>query len=443
MSLVEILQDHNPWWSDGAKRRAADYPIRRDLQPLLLAQVLRVEDRRAMVLVGPRQVGKTVLLFQLADDVLAAGWPPSNLTYFDFSDDRLTTPVTAREIVEAEPVGLDPRYPRVFLFDEIRSAPEWDRWLKQAVDSKVGRIVATDSAAGLLREGGLESGQGRWDQVLIEGLSFREFAKLHSLTGEAAEDVVHRLPNLHDLYVERGGFPEHATSRNPFEVRRRLRADIAERAILRDVSGNVSDVQRVLDLFVYLVQDSGAELNADARGRDLGADPRSVRDWVRRLTDTSLLCPLERLASRASAALRSKVKLYAADPGLVMSFALSPVRDPKVRARAFEAAVFRHLRELARTEDCRLGYFRQGDDLEVDFVLEMGERRVAIEVTSSSRLRPEKLARLRKAGEILGVSRPLLIHGGLVEQKVEGVQPVALPSFLMNPGSCLQEGADE
>jgi hypothetical protein len=29
-------------------------------------------------------IGKTVLLFQLVDDLLEAGWPPQNLTYFDF-----------------------------------------------------------------------------------------------------------------------------------------------------------------------------------------------------------------------------------------------------------------------------------------------------------------------------------------------------------------------
>ncbi|HVR97207.1 MAG TPA: ATP-binding protein [Thermoanaerobaculia bacterium] len=402
--------------------------------------MLRLDDRRATVLLGPRQVGKTVLLLQLADDLLDRGLPPANLTYFDFSDDRLTQPVTAREVVEAEPVGLDPEHPRVFLLDEIRSAPQWDRWLKQAVDAGVGRIVATDSAASLLRDGTRESGQGRWDELSIEGLSFREFAKLHAMPDEAVEEVARRVPNLHERYLALGGFPEHALNDDYPEVRRRLRGDIAERAILRDLAGTVSDVPRVLDLFVYLVQDSGADFNAEARSRDLGADPRTVRDWVRLLTETLLIAPLERLARQPSAGLRSKSKIYAADPGLVMAFALSPVQDPAVRGRAFEAAVFRHLREAARELEGRLTYYRKDDDLEIDFVLESAGSLIGIEVKGSSRIRPEKVERLRKAGEALGADRLLLVHGGLLNERQEGVEAVALARFLVDPASLLKGG---
>src|SRR4029079_10324184 len=99
MILTDLLQDQNPWWRDGAIRRARGYPVRRDLPPKGLSRILRVDDRRAVLLLGPRQVGKTVLLLQLADDLLAQGWPPQNLTYFDFSDERMKCEVTAQDVV--------------------------------------------------------------------------------------------------------------------------------------------------------------------------------------------------------------------------------------------------------------------------------------------------------------------------------------------------------
>jgi len=440
MNLADLIQDQNPWWRDGAIRRARGYPVRRDLQPRILSRILRVDDRRAVVLLGPRQVGKTVLLLQLADDLLSGGWPARNLTYFDFSDDRITGDITAREVVEAEPVGLDPAYPRVFLFDEIRSAPNWDLWLKQAVDARIGRIVATDSAARLLRDGARESGQGRWDEIYMEGLTFREFIQLHG-PGEEVGTVLRRTPNLHERYLALGGFPEYVLQEDFPEVRRRLRSDIAERAILRDLSGLGVDVERVKDLFVYLLQDSGAELNAEARARDLGADPRSVREWSRLLSETLLVSPLERFNRNAAAGLRSKSKIYAADPGLVMAFAPLPVQDASVRARAFEAAVYRHLRETAREWEGRLSYFRQGEDLEIDFVLEDQGRLVAIEVTSGLRVRADKLERLRQAARRLGTDRRLLIHGGVLAETAEGVETVPVQRFLLDPGSFLREGA--
>lgn len=439
MILSDILQDQNPWWRDGAIRRARMYPVRRELQPQILSRIFRLDDRRAVLLLGPRQVGKTVLLLQLADDLLEAGWPPQSLTYFDFSDDRLTERVTAREVAEVQPVGLNPEHPRVFLFDEIRQAPQWDRWLKQAVDHGRDRIVATDSAASLLRDGSRESGQGRWDEIVLEGLTLREFAHLHALPEEPAEEVVRRMPNLPERYLALGGFPEHALSDDYPEVRRRLRSDIAERAILRDLAGLGVDVQRVKDLFVYLARESGGELNAEARGRDLGADPRSVREWTRLLADTLLVIPLERFAEYAAAGLRSRPKMYAADPGIVQAFAVSPVQDPDVRARAFEAAVFRHLREAARRLEGEWGYFRLRDDLEIDFVLQVAGKKLGVEVTSSLRVRPDKLLRLRKAGGALEADRLLLIHGGVVEEEVEGIRAVPLPAFLLDPVAVLEK----
>lgn len=441
MILADLLQDQNPWWRDGAIRRARGYPVRRDLQSKIFSQVQRPDDRRAMLVLGPRQVGKTIMLLQLADDLLEVGLPPQNLTYFDFSDDRITGEIMAHEVVDAHPVGVAPEYPRVFLLDEIRRAPKWDLWLKRAVDSRAGRIVATDSAARLLRDGSQESGQGRWDELYLEGLSFREFVRLQTGAQEDEETRLRLAPDLLERYLALGGFPEYVLTEDFPEVRRRLRSDIAERAVLRDLSGLGVDVERIKNLLVYLLQDSGAELNAEARARDLDADPRSVREWVRLLSGTLLVAPLDRLARGATAGLRSKPKIYAADPGLVVAFAAFPVLDPTVRARAFEAAVFRHLRQVARKVEGRLGYFRQREDLEIDFVLEdLGGARSAIEVTSNPKLRADKAERLRLAAKEMGADRRILIHGGVLDEQVEGIEAVPIQRFLFEPDACLRGG---
>lgn len=434
MILTELLQDQNPWWRDPALRRARSYPVRRNLQKEVFSRLGRDDNRRALVILGPRQVGKTVLLWQIVDDLLDRGWPPANLTYFDFSDDRITSAVTAREVAEARPVGFDAEHPRILLLDEIQGAPEWDRWLKQAVDAGGSRIVVTDSAASLLRAGSRESGQGRWDEVRLEGLSFVEFARLQAEPEAELAEILRRRPNLVERYLAIGGFPEHVWSENLSEVRHRLRSDIADRALLRDLARFVDDVQRLKNLFVYLLQDSGAIFDATARARDLDADARMVRKWEGLIRDTLLILPLERLTRQPTAGLRSKAKLYAADPGLVSAFAVSP--SPEVRAKAFEAAVFRHLREAAGERE--VYYFRQDDALEVDFVLTEGDRRIAVEVTSATRLRPEKIERLRRAGKAAGAERLVLIHGGFVEEKAEGVKAVALSQFLRSPEEAIR-----
>jgi predicted AAA+ superfamily ATPase len=439
VSFVPILEDQNPWWREPSHRSARRYPARRDLQPLVLAQLLRRDDRRAVVLLGPRQVGKTILLRQTADDLLEAGLPPGNLTYFDFSDERLTGGPTLREVAEANPVGFDPEQPRVLLFDEVRLGGDWDRWLKQAVDAGGYRIAVSDSAASLLRDGGRESGQGRWDEHRLEGLSFREFLRLQAGREETEEAVLRRGPNQLERYLALGGFPEHAGSDDFPEVRRRLRGDIADRAILRDLLVFNVEVQRVKDLFVYLAQDSGAEFNSETRGNDLKADPRTIREWARLLTETLLIARLDRFSHRAAATLRSPYKHYAADHGLVAAFSAASPSSERVRAQVFEAVVFRHLRELALGLNATLTYFRQGKgEGEIDFVLQGSAGLLGVEVTCSSRLRPEKIERVRQAGKVLGTDRLILVHGGSVEETAGDVRSVPLQRFLLDPSGILE-----
>jgi predicted AAA+ superfamily ATPase len=352
-------------------------------------------------------------LEQVIDDLLDAGWPAPNLTYFDFSDDRLVEDVTARDVAETEPMGLDPSRPRIFLLDEISQALRWDRWLKQAVDKGIGRIVVTDSAASVLREGARESGQGRWDEVRIEGLSFGEFFRIHQGVEQPA--------GL--------GSPPPAAPPNVLE---------------RDLAGRVDDPGRVRDFFVYLVQESGAEYVATHRANDLARDRRTVDGWLRRLEDTFLLRDLEQRREKASKRLRSRPKVYAADHGLVMAFAASadPVNDPEVRAKVFEAVVYRHLREIGAP----LTYLRISDDLESDFALDTPAGPVLVETTQSRSVRARKTERLRELAERVGAVHSVVIHGGLIEATPEeraADQPVSMPlsRFLLNPAGVLAEEA--
>ena len=387
-------------------------------------------------MLGPRQVGKTVLLLQVVDDLLEAGWPAQNITYFDFSDDRLTKdqPIHPRDIVNMVPQGHLQDHPRALLFDEVRRAENWELWLKNAVDAEVGRIAVTDSAASLARRETVETGMGRWDEHRLEGLSFREFLGLVGMPGSAVEETLQRIPNVTERFLQLGGFPEHARSDDEAEVRARLRSAIVDKAILRDLLQFGIEVERAKDLFVYLVQESGGIFVAKARAGDVDADPRTVGEWLRLLGETMLVVQLPRFTGRASVSLRSHPKIYAADHGIIRAFASAPWSEEDLRWRVFEAAVFRHLRECATTTGATLGYYRDSKGRSaVDFVFELEAGLTLIEVTSSARVDPRKLQSLRKVGALLKTDRLVLIHGGGSDEVRDDVQVMPLPRFLLNP----------
>ena len=286
MDIVEIVRDQNRWWADPNRRETRRFPQRRVVFDRLLSYLGEIHGGRAAVLLGPRQVGKTTLLLQLVDDLLDRDWPAANITFFDFSDERLVGQVSPRQIVDLAPPGLSDTHPRVYLLDEIQNALDWQPWLKSAVDqarrgSQPGvRFVITGSAATALRRAGAESGQGRWDEIPIEGLTLVEFLRIFS-PGDPEPTGRIRDPRMYARYLEVGGFPEHLSSlASPNEVRHRIRADIADRAIVRDLLHTGLDVERLRRLFVYLICGSGNLWNQGKRAEDLEANRKSLSEWL-------------------------------------------------------------------------------------------------------------------------------------------------------------------
>jgi predicted AAA+ superfamily ATPase len=440
IEMKALLETQNPWWLRPEERVARRYPYRRPLQGTILRQILRLEDRRAVVLMGPRQVGKSVMLAQTADDLLDEGWPPQNLVYFDFSDSRLIEELAVHQLEELVPDAMAPDYPRVLLLDEVSRAPRWDLWLKQAVDRHGGRIVVTDSAATVVRQAGRESGVGRWDEYWLETLSYAEFLSLRGAIDQTASPGAPRgvTPALLERYLELGGFPEHALATNVPAARSRLREQIVAQAILRDLGGRVKDPDHVRKLFAFLVRESGGIWNETDRASDLQSNRHSVRQWRQLLEDTLLVVPLERFTERPAVALRSRPKIYAADHGLVAAFALTDPADPETRGRIVETTVFRHLRELLRG-DARtsLSYYRDRSEHEVDFVLDLPGSRVLVEVTISGRLKPGKLSRLEEVARKTGAERKIVVFGGAIGGEQDRAQAIPLGTFLLDPQAVL------
>jgi hypothetical protein len=444
MQIHDLVASLNPWWQEPGARPDRSRPVRRDLQPRLLRQLLDLEDRRAFALAGARQMGKTTMLWQVVADLLERGWPPGNVTYFDFSDIRVTQAISPSDVAEVSPSLASGTHPRVLLLDEISRAEHWDRWLKGAVDRGGFRIGVTDSAASLLRSGAVESGQGRWDEIRVGGLNFREFLRLSAEEGEEPEEALARLPNLFERYLALGGFPEHVTAEDFRRTRQRIRDDVVNRAIYRDLSRAGVDVERVRRLFVFLAQESGSIFKLKDRAEQVHADTRPVRHWLSLLDEAALIARLPRHAVKASSRMRGaeREKVYMSDHGMVTAFSLTGMDDPEVRSRVFEAVVFRHLRELERTVDGRVSVFRPEEDLEIDFVFETGRRRVAIEVTSSSGVKGKKLDRLLSAAHQVSSQERILIFGGVTRAEERGVEVTPLRDFLLDPAGALKLEAE-
>ena len=463
MSLIDLLETKNPWWRDPAKRPTPK-PRQREVFEHLRRALEDPDPQRALVLVGPRQVGKTTLLRQLARHFLDQGWPPGNVVYFDFKDDRFDPSLGVRSILDATPPAASSRHPRLLLLDEVTSAASWDLVLKQLVDtgretsgSARDRILVTDSAAALIRSDATESLQGRIAQTDLHGLTFREALHLQQVRSETPEETFLALPGALDRYLALGGLPEHLTADSREVAWERIRRDVTEGAIARDLARTANlDVERIAALFRHLVQESGSLFEANNRVSDLaapgekGPDARTIRRWVALLEQASLVVGLDpwhpglrRGQNRPARALRVKRKIYAEDHGMVLAFSpfSAPLRNSEVRSRVHETVVFTHLRAYCeRRTDVTLRYFREDHRSEVDFVLDFGDAVLGVEATSSKGVDAKKQAKVRKAAGRAGLDRALVVHGGgRGPESSEEWATWPIDRFLLDPEAVIEE----
>jgi predicted AAA+ superfamily ATPase len=134
---------------------------------------------------------------------------------------------------------------------------------------------------------------------------------------------------------------------------------------------------------------SSEELNVLALSRELGVKRPTLENWIAALEDSFLVQRLPGLETSELRRLRH-AKLHATDPGLVAAFASSadPLGDSRVLGRILEAAVLRHLREVARNADGKVMYVQLHSSSgskrgEVDFLLLTAGEAFFVEVTGS------------------------------------------------------------
>ena len=79
--VLDRIRFENPWWVDGHIEDDYDQMPRRLYFDLFKPLVYEREVRRAVVLMGPRRVGKTVMLFHLVEDLINSGINPKKIIF--------------------------------------------------------------------------------------------------------------------------------------------------------------------------------------------------------------------------------------------------------------------------------------------------------------------------------------------------------------------------
>ena len=407
--IIQAMRYDNPWWVG----EASQYDV---LQPRVYLDrffdlVGETAPIRAVVLLGPRRVGKTVLIHhclrRLREERKVSGRKQVYLsiespTYTNQPLERLFS--MARQATgETDPGGY------TVCFDEIQYLTQWERHLKSLVERyPTTKFVVSGSAAAALLRGATESGAGRFTEFLLPPLTFFEYLRMlgreeifrpdHLVYGGKEQFWWKALDvsslNTHFVdYINFGGYPEVALSpvirRN---AQRFLRSDVVDKVLLRDLPTlyGISNVTELNSLFKVLAYQTGNELSYRNLTNQSELSRKTVERYLGYLEGAFLIRRVAKVDRRAARFKRQTTfKVYLTNSSLRAAlFAPVAATDTTRLGNLVETAIFGQWLQRDYVQPYYAAWQRGSTGGEVDLVaLEEATRRVrwAVEIKWSDK----------------------------------------------------------
>lgn len=344
------------------------------LRPLYLKRIEPMIDTEFIkVITGVRRSGKSYLLLMIRDQLLKRGISEKQIIYLNFENPEYFDLLDYRKLYEYLKKKVDKSKKTYFFFDEIQEVHEWQKLingLRVAFDSD---IYITGSNASLL-SGELASYlTGRYVQIPVLPLTFREYLKFKNY--EQDDPARH----FND-YLEYGGFPSVVLQDNN-QLKRDVLSGIYNSILLRDVAGRatIKNTEVLERVGLFLLGNAGQLISINKiantlRSSGFKISNNTIEAYLNLLQDAFLFYKVPRYDIRGKELLKGQGKFYAVDLGFVRS----QLRRERInRGSKIENLVYLEL--LSRDYEVFVGKY---DTKEIDFVAKNDSDTFYIQVTN-------------------------------------------------------------
>lgn len=332
----------------------------------------RLAEVPAVVLLGPRQVGKTTLALALCRT--------TDAVYLDLESEQDCARLAEPELYLAD--HLD----RLVILDEIHRAPGLFPVLRGLIDKsrRAGRrsgqyLLLGSAALELLRQSG---------ETLAGRVSYLELSPFDVL--EVGATMTDR-----DRLWLRGGFPESFIAPSA-AASLRWRQDFIRAYLERDIPqfGPRIAAGRLRRFWTMLAHHQGGLLNIAQLARNLGVDAKTAAAYIDLLTDLLLVRRLPAWHANVGKRLVRSPKVYVRDSGLV--HALLGIADKEtllghpVVGASWEGFAVEQLLAVSPT-GVEASFYRSSGGAEIDLLLRFPDGELwAVEFKRSLKPRPGK-----------------------------------------------------
>jgi uncharacterized protein len=322
----------------------------------------------AVVLLGPRQVGKTTIALDWVEAM------PDKALYLD-----LELPSAQRQLDDAEGFLLAQRG-RLVVLDEVQRVPGLFAVLRGVIDQRrrageaVGQFMLLGSASGALLGQAAESLAGRIATLQITPFQARELAQVRD-PGPATADAsgIDTATNAQQATLWlRGGFPLSYLARSD-AASLRWRESFITTYLERDIPalGLRIPATTLRRLWTMLAHHQGQLLNQSQLAAALAVSGSTVARYIDVLCDLMLVRRLQPWVGNVGKRLARAPKVYVRDCGLLHALLGLPnteaVLAHPVAGSSWEGHVIEQL--IAAAPNAEASFFRTSNGAEADLVL--------------------------------------------------------------------------
>ncbi|MDP3726080.1 MAG: ATP-binding protein [bacterium] len=423
-NLRQSLLAYNPWW----KTKSFSVPGVPDFKRDAFIQAMRHTEANhglALLINGPRRVGKTTIINQVIRCLIEEKKIPVNRILFFSLDDPLIQQLPQKDQgtlfeallaqwaqVAGTALRTSPNILYCFL-DEVQRLPRWELYIKRYIDLRYPiRFIISGSASHTIFRKSLESLLGRLVDISLPPFTFREFVRFHypehgiflnklaenvldiseassviqfnrRLSEEIKPSAIQQWNSYADEYAQKGGFPQLWMMSTAAERSAFIDQQFVERVTLEDLR-LVKEIRRpeIFHQFLrYAFARTGQEYNLEELASLIHTTRVTLTEALPLLLQTELIRKVERFTGKPVRLRSTHAKLYAAD--LVLMQGITKIvtsLEGEERGRIAETLAHNVIRLFPGVSD--VSYYREpSGKQEVDFVVRIGSRMVPIEVS--------------------------------------------------------------
>ena len=394
-------------------------------RPYYVQQLERWRDRDIIkVITGVRRCGKSTVLEMFRDKLRKSGIPDDQMVVLNFEDPDAPEFKTWREVWYYIKLILKPRSTTYVFLDEIQRVPEFEKLVDGLHSRKNIDVYVTGSNAYLLSGELATYLSGRYVELKMQPLSFREYCDAVGGEGDYARKYMN--------YLRYSSFPYAVSLRNDAELVGDYLDGIYNTVLVKDVlqRKRLSDAGLVDRIARFLFDNIGnvTSLRNIAGSLSAGGNKtngNTVEGYVEALCDAFLFKKAERYDIRGRELLSSGCKYYAADIGLRYRLSGNKAGDS---GRVLENVVYHEL--LRRSNNVLVG---QNDGREVDFVTRDGDDIRYYQVAETVR---DDVTREREFAPLIAIRdhypKTLITLDEDLPSALNGIRQVNVFDFLLN-----------